>query len=82
MMNVSKWVADIPWIVLLVFTVLMALAPFGATPHLVEKWRMLFTGTLRRPLDWFDLVLHTFPIVLVIVKLIFTLRAGAPATGE
>lgn len=78
-MNLSKWINDIPWIVLLLLTVLMALAPFGSTPHLVEKWRMLFAGTLRRPLDWFDLVLHTSPIVLVIIKVIFTLRAASPA---
>jgi hypothetical protein len=79
MTNLSKWITDIPWIVLLFLTVLMALAPFGSTPHLVEKWRMLFAGTLRRPLDWFDLVLHTSPIVLVIIKLIVTLRAASPA---
>ena len=78
MTNLSKWIADIPWIVLLLMTVLMALAPFGSTPHLVEKWRMLFAGTLRRPLDWFDLVLHTSPIVLVIIKVVFTLRPASP----
>jgi hypothetical protein len=35
---------------------------------------MLFSGTLKRGIDWFDLVLHTFPLVLVVLKLIVTLR--------
>lgn len=58
----------LPYAVLIPVAILLALAPFGSTPHLVEKWRMLFSGTLRRPLDWFDLVLHTFPIVLLALK--------------
>ena len=71
---IAKWLSDLPWLVLLPVAFLMALAPFGATPHLVEKWRMLFAGTLRRPLDWFDLVLHTAPIALILVKLMFMLQ--------
>jgi hypothetical protein len=35
---------------------------------------MLFAGTLRRPLDWFDLVLHTAPIALLILKIAFDIR--------
>ncbi len=75
---IAKWMNDLPWLVLLPFAFLMALAPFGATPHLVEKWRMLFAGTLRRPLDWFDLVLHTAPIALILVKLVFMLQRTSP----
>ena len=63
----------VPWIVLLPVAILLAIAPPGQTPHLVEKWRMLFAGTLRRPVDWFDLVLHTVPLVLVALK-----AAGLP----
>ena len=57
------------WAVLVPVAVLLALAPFGQTPHLVEKWRMLFAGTLRRPIDVFDFFLHTAPLVLVVLKL-------------
>jgi len=57
----------------------MAIAPFGTTPHLIEKWRMLFAGTLRRPLDWFDLVLHTSPLALLVVRAIFSLASRAEA---
>lgn len=65
-----KSLANIPYIVLVPLSALLALAPFGAMPHLVEKWRMLFAGTLRRPLDWFDLVLHTAPLLLLVLRVI------------
>ncbi len=65
-----KFLAGIPYFVLVPVAVFLALAPFGATPHLIEKWRMLFGGTLRRPLDWFDLLLHTAPLLLLVLKLI------------
>jgi hypothetical protein len=65
-----NFIASIPYIVLVPVAILLALAPFGATPHLVEKWRMLFSGTLRRPLDWFDLVLHTAPLVVLLIKIV------------
>ncbi len=73
-MTMTKWLADLPYAILIPLAFLMALAPFGSTPHLVEKWRMLFDGTLRRPLDWFDLVLHTTPLLLLLLKLVVTVR--------
>lgn len=72
-----KWLSTIPYVILVPFAVLMALAPFGATPHLVEKWRMLFGGVLRRPLDWFDLVLHTAPLALLALKIIYDLQRAS-----
>jgi hypothetical protein len=58
----------LPWIPLAGIAVLMALAPFGETPHLVEKLRMLAAGTLGRPIDVFDLLLHSFPVLLLAAK--------------
>ena len=43
----------LPWVVAL--AVWMAVAPITPEPHLIEKLRMLFSGTLTRPLDVFDL---------------------------
>jgi hypothetical protein len=75
-----KLLDSIPYLLLVPVAVLMALAPFGATPHLVEKWRFLFAGTLRRPLDWFDLVLHTAPLLLLVAKVVAGLAyRGRPA---
>jgi hypothetical protein len=71
-MTMTKWLSDLPYAILIPFAILLALAPFGSTPHLVEKWRMLFGGTLRRPLDWFDLVLHTAPLVVLLMKVAVT----------
>jgi hypothetical protein len=44
-------------------------APVYPEPHLIEKWRMLMQGTLSRPIDVFDLLLHTVPLVLLGVRL-------------
>jgi len=66
---VLRFLDAFSWAVLVPVAVLLALAPFGQTPHLVEKWRMLFAGTLRRPIDVFDFFLHTAPLVLVVLKL-------------
>lgn len=59
---------------LIVFAVLMGLAPFFPEPHLVEKLRMLSNGELTRPIDIFDLLFHSAPIVLLIVKIIYDLK--------
>jgi hypothetical protein len=44
------------------------LAPFTPEPHVWEKLKMLAAGTLVRPIDIFDLVLHASPFVLAVVK--------------
>ena len=54
------------WI-LLVLALGLGLAPFGSQPHLLEKLNMLSNGTLVRPIDIFDLLLHgIFPILLTV----------------
>lgn len=63
-----KLLRHVPYPPLIIFTVLLGLAPFVPEPHLVEKIRMLFAGTLTRPLDIFDLVFHAAPLVLLILK--------------
>lgn len=47
----------------------LGLAPFVPEPHVWEKLKMLAAGTLARPLDIFDLVLHGAPWVLLLTKL-------------
>ena len=49
--------------------VLLGLAPFRPEPHLWEKLKMLASGTLVRPVDIFDLLLHATPVALLLVKL-------------
>ena len=57
------------WAVLIIAAVLLGLAPFLPEPHLVEKWRMLAHGTLRRPIDILDLLFHLSPLFLIALKL-------------
>ena len=66
----------IDYTMLLLITVLMLLAPFKPMPHVVEKLIMLKEGTLRRPIDIFDLFYHLIPAALLIAKLIRDYGAG------
>ncbi len=56
--------------VFVVVALTLGLAPFFPEPHIWEKLKMLRAGTLRRPIDWFDLVLHATPFVLLAAKLL------------
>jgi hypothetical protein len=47
---------------------------------LVEKLRMLFQGTLSRPIDIFDLFYHLAPLVLLGIRLERMRRARRAAT--
>jgi hypothetical protein len=71
-----NWLMRVPWWLIGMVALMLALTPFGES-HLIQKWRMLFDGTLRRPLDWFDLVLHTTPLLLLLAKIAVHLRSGA-----
>ena len=55
---------------LIPITLLLGLAPFFPEPHLVEKTRMLFSGTLTKPIDIFDLLWHAWPFGLLTAKLV------------
>jgi hypothetical protein len=68
----------LPYVALIIFTVFMLLAPFSPMPHIVEKLIMLRNGTLRRPIDIFDLFYHLIPLVLLILKVIrdYSLKKG------
>jgi len=54
--------------------VFLALAPFSPEPHLWEKLKMLFTGTLVRPIDIFDLFLHGTPLIILVLKMLLGTR--------
>jgi len=60
-----RWLDRIPllWFVLIALWLLVA--PVVPEPHLLEKLRMLMQGQLTRPLDIFDLLLHSVPALLL-----------------
>ena len=64
-----QWLDRIPLSLLLPVALLLALAPFAPEPHLWEKLKMLFAGSLTRPIDIFDLVLHGGPLLILVLKL-------------
>ena len=65
-----NWIDKLNVKALLLVAVLVALAPFQPEPHLFEKLRMLYHGNLVRPIDIFDLFLHSLPLVLLAIRLI------------
>ena len=65
-----NWLDNMPWQILIIGSLTLGLAPFIPEPHLFEKIRMLFQGTLSRPLDIFDLCMHAgFPVLLLLKAL-------------
>lgn len=64
------WLDSIPVTPLILLALTLGLAPFVPEPHLLEKLRMLMAGTLTRPIDIFDMVLHGAPWLLLAAKLV------------
>ncbi len=48
----------------------LGLAPFTPEPHIWEKLKMIRAGTLKRPIDIFDFLLHLAPFLLLAAKLV------------
>lgn len=72
-----KWLDNIPYVAIVPLAVLLGLAPFSPEPHLWEKLKMLFAGTLVRPIDIFDLFLHGTPLLILLLKLVYSGRKAA-----
>lgn len=60
----------IPMTIAVLAALTLGLAPFVPEPHIWEKLKMLAAGTLTRPIDIFDLLLHAAPWVVLIAKLV------------
>jgi hypothetical protein len=63
-----KLLDKIPLTTILFFAVFMALMPIYPQPHLVQKINMLVSGQLTKPLDIFDLFLHSSGLILAALK--------------
>lgn len=62
-------ISDLDWWIIIILCLTLGLAPFTPQPHIIEKLRMLVSGTLNRPIDIFDLFLHSIPFLLLIIKI-------------
>ena len=55
------------WKLIFLLCLTLGLAPFFPEPHIVGKLKWIAGGAVgMKPMDWFDVVLHGFPIVLLI----------------
>jgi hypothetical protein len=69
MKTLFGWIDHAPLGAFLIVALTLGLAPFLPEPHVWEKLKMLFAGSLVRPIDIFDLLLHGIPWVLLALKL-------------
>lgn len=60
---------NLPWGLVIIACLTIGLAPFFPEPHIWEKLKMLAAGTLVRPIDIFDLLLHAAPFLAALAKL-------------
>ena len=65
----------------LIAALFLGLAPFFPEPHVWEKLKMLVSGTLVRPIDWFDLLLHGAPWIFLAIKITRILKGHPTKTG-
>lgn len=61
---------EIPWLIIILLCCTLGLAPFYPVPHLFEKISMLLSGTLKRPIDIFDLFFHGIPFIMLALKIV------------
>ncbi len=60
------------WASFLILSLTLGLAPFTPEPHLIGKIRWVLGGANgMQTMDWFDLVLHGTPWVLLILSVSF-----------
>lgn len=62
------------WIYPLLASLTLGLAPFWPEPHIWKQLIALSRGTIHEFIDWFDLVLHGFPWIWLIIVLIGNLK--------
>lgn len=65
-----KLIDRIPVAILGPIALFLAIAPIMPEPHLWEKLKMLADGTLSKPIDIFDLLMHGLPLILLVIKLV------------
>ncbi len=64
-----KFLDNISWTLILIACATIGLSPFFP-PHIWEKLQMLVAGTLVRPIDILDLLMHSIPWLFLIAKLV------------
>ena len=73
MQSLANLLDQLPWNLVIIACLTLGLAPFVPEPHIWEKLKMLAAGTLVRPIDIFDLLMHAAPFLIAGLKLALTL---------
>ena len=73
MQQFIAWIDSLDWGLVIVICLTLGLAPFSP-PHIVEKLQMLVKGKLVKPIDWFDMLMHGTPWVVLIIKAVLSAR--------
>ncbi|TFH41626.1 MAG: RND transporter [Chrysiogenales bacterium] len=68
-----KYMDQVSWSFIIFACLTLGLAPYYP-PHIYEKSILFARGELSRAIDWFDLVLHALPWVVLIVKSIHEIK--------
>lgn len=72
-----KALDNLSWPIVILLALSLGLAPFLPEPHIWEKLKLLVAGELVKPIDWFDLVLHGAPWVVLVLKAVRAFRTKA-----
>ncbi len=72
-MNKSKSIFNpVIW---LVASLTLGLAPFKPEPHIWEKLKWIVNDISQlKPIDWFDVLLHGSPWIMLLVSLVLILK--------
>lgn len=69
MSSLNRLLDGLPVWALLILCLTLGLSPYVPEPHIWEKLKMLAAGTLTRPIDILDLLMHGLPWLLLALKL-------------
>lgn len=59
------------WKIVFILCLTLGLAPYFPEPHILGKIKWIMGGaTGMKPMDWFDVLLHGFPFVLLLRLLV------------
>ncbi|MAS06003.1 MAG: RND transporter [Ahrensia sp.] len=76
MQSLAALLDQLPWNIVIIACLTLGLAPFVPEPHIWEKLKMLAGGTLSKPIDIFDLLMHAAPFLVAALKLAVPLVAA------
>lgn len=64
------------WRIVILLCLILGLAPFFPEPHIWGKLKWIIGGAVgMKPLDWFDVLLHGFPWLLLIRLVILKFKS-------